>query len=69
MYKMFYRCESLIYLPNISKWDFSSVKSTVYMLAECESLQFLPNFSKSQIKKFYHTFYNSINIINKLSNA
>ena len=43
---MFFRCKSLISLPDISKWNTKNVKSVVYMFANCVSLISLPDISK-----------------------
>ena len=42
---MFDHCISLSKLPDISKWDTSSVTKMTYMFKNCESLTELPDFS------------------------
>ena len=41
---MFYKCESLISLPDISKWNNNNVTNLSYMLY-CKSLKSLPDIS------------------------
>ena len=36
---MFYNCESLISLPDISKWNSDNLKGTVVMFDKCISLK------------------------------
>ena len=43
---MFYDCKSLLSLPDISKWDTSSVNNMSYMFMNCSSLSSLPDISK-----------------------
>ena len=43
---MFYNCESLISLPDISKWNTNNVKDMCYMFCNCYSLSSLPDISK-----------------------
>ena len=42
---MFYKCESLIKLPDISKWDISNVTNMEKMFFGCKSLISLPDIS------------------------
>ena len=46
MRDMFYDCESLSSLPDISKWDTQKVTNISYMLSNCKSLLSLPDISK-----------------------
>ena len=46
MNRMFFRCKSLLSLPDISKWDISKVDEIPEFFYECEKLEFLPNISK-----------------------
>ena len=46
MSKMFYGCNSLSSLPDISKWNTSNVTDMSGMFYECESLSSLPDISK-----------------------
>ena len=45
---MFYNCESLLSLPDISKWNISNVTDMSYMFSWCKSLtsSSLPGISK-----------------------
>ena len=43
---MFYNCESLISLPDISKWNTSNVINMSYIFYDCKSLKSLPDISK-----------------------
>ena len=43
---MFYKCETLSLLPDISKWDTSNVTDMSYMFNYCETLSSLPDISK-----------------------
>jgi len=45
-YSMFYKCKSLLFLPDISKFDTSNITSMTDMFCECSSLLFLPDISK-----------------------
>ena len=42
---MFYRCSSLSYLPDLSKWNTSKVKDMIDLLYGCFSLSYLPDIS------------------------
>ena len=43
MKKMFCKCSSLLFLPDISKWNISNVMDMNYMFSICS---FLPDISK-----------------------
>ena len=45
-YRMFYKCKSLLYLPDISKFDTSNITNMTNMFYNCFSLLFLPDISK-----------------------
>ena len=47
---MFSWCESLVSLPDISKWDTKNVNNMSYMFCGCESLKSLPDISKWDTK-------------------
>ena len=49
MSNMFYECNSLISLPDISKWNTSNVNSLNNMFYECFSIKSLPDISKWNI--------------------
>ena len=51
---MFYGCSSLLYLPDISKFDTSNIKSINDMFCDCFSLLFLSDISEwntTKVKK------------------
>ena len=47
---MFYECESLISLPDISKWNTKNVSNMVGMFYECKSLKMVGNKNFSDFK-------------------
>ena len=51
MMGMFYKCNSLISLPDISKWNTSNVNYMSWMFYECNSLISLPDISKWNTSK------------------
>ena len=51
MREMFSKCNSLISLPDISKWNTSNVKNIASMFSRCNLLISLPNISKRDISK------------------
>ena len=62
---MLYECNSLISLPDISKWNTSNVKEMSKMFSGFNSLISLPNISKwntSNLKKEY-IFYECLNCL------
>jgi len=48
---MFYKCESLRSLPDISKWNTKNVGNMSFMFSCCKSLMSLPNISKWKTKE------------------
>ena len=46
MSHMFSDCESLITLPNITKWDTKEISDMSHMFKGCKSLKFLPDISQ-----------------------
>ena len=56
---MFNECTSLKTLPDILKWDTSSVTNMGYMFNECASLTSLPDISKWDTG---NVKYNRINV-------
>ena len=48
---LFYGCSSLKKLPDISKWETSSVKNINYLFYGCSSLKELPDISKWNTNK------------------
>ena len=59
-YGMFYQCTSLLYLPDISKYDTSDITGMNDMFCDCSSLLFLPdisNWNTSKVEKFGEMFY------------
>ena len=49
---LFYGCSSLIYLPDISKWNISSVEDMSNLFYGCSSLSFLPDISLWKLNFF-----------------
>ena len=47
---MFYECNSLLSLPDISKWDISKVIDISYMFYNCYSLESFPDLYKWDTK-------------------
>ena len=43
---MFYKCSSLISLPNLDQWDTHNVTDLYRLFSECSSLDTLPDISK-----------------------
>ena len=63
---MFYECNSLISLPDISKLNTSNVKNMVCMFSGCNSLISLPDISKwntSNVKNMNFMFYHCNSLI------
>jgi surface protein len=48
---MFFRCKSLISLPDISKWDTSNVEDMNEMFYKCKSLISLPDISNLNLSR------------------
>ena len=64
---MFYCCNSLNSLPDISKWDTINVKNIGGMFYECNSLNSLPDISKwktSNVKNMSYMFDECLSTIN-----
>ena len=49
--KLFYNCQSLLYLPDISKWNVGNVKDMSYMFYNCRSLLSLPDIQNGILAK------------------
>jgi len=45
-YCMFYKCTSLISIPNLDKWETNNVTDLYRLFSECTSLESLPDISK-----------------------
>ena len=43
---LFYGCESLISLPDISKWEINNIINMSNIFVGCSSLKYLPDISK-----------------------
>ena len=56
MMGMFYKCNSLISLPDISKWNTSNVNDMSYMFVGCNSIKSLPDFYMLNKYKNYIIF-------------
>ena len=57
IFGIFYRCSSLISLPDISKWNTNNVSDISYMFYECSSLLSLPDISKWNIDNVIYMDY------------
>ena len=55
--RMFYGCESLISIPNISDWNMENVTNLFGLFYECESLISIPDISKWNMKKVTNMNY------------
>jgi len=64
---MFDGCNSLISLPNVSKWNISNVSTIRGMLYECNSLISLPDISKMNSSNITNK-ENKDNILDKFEN-
>ena len=63
---MFDRCSSLIYLPDISKWNTENIKYMNYMFFGCEQLVTIPDISKwncFNTKQMNYIFKNCFSLI------
>ena len=63
---MFYKCKSLISLPDISKWNTDNVINMSYMFYFCESLISLPDISKwntNNVNDMNRMFFNCRSLI------
>jgi surface protein len=54
-FSMFYKCKSLLFLPDISKFDTSNIVNMNDMFCECSSLIFLSDISKWNTSKLERT--------------
>jgi len=66
MSNMFYKCQSLVSLPDISKWDTKNVNNMSNMFYDCESLVSLPDISKwdtKNVTNMSNLFYNCKSLI------
>jgi len=50
MSELFFECESLTSLPDISKWETQNNSNLSYIFFGCRSLKSLPDISKWNIK-------------------
>ena len=66
MSQMFYKCESLSSLPDISEWNINNVTNMSHMFYKCESLSSLPDISEwntNNVKVFIYIFEDCLNLI------
>ena len=63
---MFYYCNSLISLPDISKWNTSNVNNMNRMFSFCNSLISLPDISKWNTNIDKDILNESFNCLNKI---
>ena len=62
---MFLECNSLISLPDISKWNTSNVNDMSEIFRECNSLISLPDISKWNTSNVNDMFDECINCLTK----
>ena len=67
MSSMFYKCSSLISLPDISNWNTKKSKNIYNMFYECSSLLKLPDLSNWNINNVTNVAYKSSMIYECLS--
>ena len=63
---MFSGCNSLISLPDISKWNTSNVNDMSWMFYQCNSLISLPDISKWNTSNIKNILNESFNCLNKI---
>ena len=54
---IFYKCSSLISIPDISKWNTNNLKTITYLFFQCSSLAYLPDISKWNTNNVKYEFY------------
>uniref|UniRef100_UPI00261058A9 BspA family leucine-rich repeat surface protein n=1 Tax=uncultured Methanobrevibacter sp. TaxID=253161 RepID=UPI00261058A9 len=67
---MFYGCNSLISLPDISKWNVKNVNNMSYMFYGCNSLISLPDIYKwnvENVNNMSYMFYGCISLVSFLN--
>ena len=57
MSKMFYKCSSLSYLPDISRWNTNNITNMSYIFCGCLSLLSLPDISIWNTNNVYNMSY------------
>jgi len=63
---MFYNCEQLLLLPDISKWNTNNVTNMSYMFYLCDKLTSLPDISKwntNKVTDISYMFYKCENLL------
>ena len=63
--KLFNGCKSFVYIPDISKWEMSNVKSIYAMFNNYKSLSILPDISKwkiNDVESISYMFNNFISL-------
>ena len=56
---LFYECLSLLYIPDISKWNTSNVINMSYLFGKCENIENIPdisNWNTSNVKYMHGIF-------------
>ena len=48
---MFNKCNNLLYIPDISKWDTSKIIDMSYLFYECSKIEYLPDISDWNVEK------------------
>ena len=57
MHRLFFNCQSLTSLPNISKWNIKNIKDMSYLFGGCESSISIPDMSKWDIRNVKYKRY------------
>ena len=47
---MFSKCNCLLYIPNISKWDTTNIEDMSYLFYDCSTIEYLPDISVWNVK-------------------
>ena len=47
---MFSKCNCLLYIPNISKWDTTNIEDMSYLFYDCLTIEYLPDISVWNVK-------------------
>ena len=51
---MFHKCNNLLYIPDISKWDTSKIIDMSYLFYECSKIEYLPDISDWNVENVYN---------------
>ena len=62
---MFYQCESLTSIPDISRWNIKDMSDVSFLFANSFSLSFVPNFETGEQSQTLSMFQDVINCYNQ----